>query len=314
MHHLSLSCHFLGQLQLRTKVRQSKNQELACLDGARNQRSPIVGEHLSPKKAWQGVSLNAMTIRHPSQLIWSNSCPLGLGELHLSGWAWHFPAPPESPLFGEDTANDLLKFVAMVANIWLLMLELDSLGAMEECVLALGDSASAIGWLFKSGKLPAQSLHFEAVQFAARKLAQLTLESSHCLASQHLQEEHNVAPNLLLFAECHRGEPHPLASDFPSDKVLTQCFHAHAPQLIPLQVAELSWSQSKKKLTKTGTELGDVGLASVGKLVSLKTCSSEASSMVKESLPFDPSFPSTVLLIGTSSKPVQHSVRNLWWR
>ena len=327
---IPLSRHFLGRLQSRLKIRRSKNQEFT-LTGQEVEDLRLWTSTFLPK-ARKGISLNTMTMRRPSQLVWSDSCPFGLGGMHLSGRAWRFPIPTESPLFGDDTANNLLEFIAMVANIWLLIIELESLGALEECILALGDSTSAIGWLFKSGKLPSQSLYFEAVQFVARKLAELVLGSSHCLASQHLQGEHNVVPDLLSFAGSQRGEPHPLASDFPSDEELTQRFHTYAPQLIPpgfvisplpseissfvlqaLQIAESSWSRDKKRPTKGKTGLGDGGSASVEKQVSPTTSFSGASNTTRESLPFDPSSPSTVSLIGTSPEPMKESVRNRWW-
>ena len=327
---IPLSRHFLGRLQARLKIRRSTNQEFT-----------LTGQEIEDLRLWintflpkarQGISLNTMTTRRPSQLIWSDSCPFGLGGLHLSGRAWRFPIPPESPLFGEDTANNFLEFLAMVANIWLLILYLDAAQAIEECILALGDSTSAIGWLFKSGKLPTNSLYFEAVQFVARRLATLILESSHCLASQHLQGEFNVVPDLLSFAGCQRGDPHPLASDFPSDDVLTQRFHTYAPQLIPpafaisplpseissfvlqaLQIAESSWNQNRRRLSKGKTELGDGGSAFAEKPASPIISSFAASSVKNKSLPFDPSSPCTVSLIGTSPEPMKESVRSRWW-
>ena len=236
-------------------------------------------------------------------------------------------------LFGDDTANNLLEFLAMVANIWLLLLELDRAGAEEECILALGDNTSAIGWLFKSGKLPPNSRYFEAVQFVARKLASLILESTHCLASQHLKGEHNVVADWLSYAGSQRGEPHPLAPDFPSDEVLTQRFHNHVPQLIPpgfaisplpseissfvsqvLQIAESSWIQNKKIPTKEVTECGADGLGSVGDPGLTMMSSSQACYEVNGSLPFDPSSPSTESLSGIRPEPMLESVRSRWWQ
>ena len=312
---IPLARHFLGRLQVRLKVRRPKKQEFTLtqqeLDDLRLWTDTFL------PKARRGISLNTMTIRRPSQIVWSDSCPFGMGGVHLAGRAWRFAIPSDCALFGDDTANNLLEFLAMVANIWLLLLELDRAGAEEECILALGNNTSAIGWLFKSGKLPSNSRYFEAVQFVARKLASLILESSHCLASQHLKGEHNVVADWLSYAGSQRGEPHPLAPDFPSDEVLTQRFHNHVPQLIPpgfaisplpseissfvsqvLQIAESSWIQNKKIPTKEVTECGADGLGSVGDPGLTMMSSSQACYEVNGSLPFDPSSPSTESLSG----------------
>jgi hypothetical protein len=101
----------------------------------------------------------------------------------------------------------------------------------------------------------------------AIKLARLVIDSTHCLASQHIKGEQSTVFDLLSYAGDVRGYSHPLAPDIPSDSVLTQRFHLHIPQLIPegfdisplpskissfviqaLQTIELSWIQNRKKV------------------------------------------------------------------
>ena len=53
----------------------------------------------------------------------------------------------------------------MMVTTWLILLDCDSRGLTEECVLVLGDNTLAIGWLFRSGKIPRTSFYYEAVQF-----------------------------------------------------------------------------------------------------------------------------------------------------
>jgi hypothetical protein len=92
----------------------------------------------------------------------------------------------------------------MMITAWLILLECDSLGLSEECILTLRDNTSAIGWLFRSGKLSTSSSYYEAVQFVARKLAELLTDSTHILASQHLKGEKNVVALSQINSGAHR--------------------------------------------------------------------------------------------------------------
>jgi hypothetical protein len=180
--------------------------------------------------AHQGISLNKITIRQPSRLSWSDACPHGIGGYLLSGRAWRIRIPARSPLRGLSIFNNLFEFLGMVINIWLECLHDDG---SEECLLALGDNTSAIGWLFRSSRLETTSIYYAAVQIAARHLATLLLNSTHCLASQHLKGELNLVTDLLSYEGTDRHEHHPLASDKPSDDELTNRFHTFLPQLVP---------------------------------------------------------------------------------
>jgi hypothetical protein len=128
-----------------------------------------------------------------------------------------------------DITNDVLEFLAMLVTIWLTILECDLEGSQQDCILAMGDNTSAIGWIHKSGKLKPGSVYHVPVQLIARQTARLLLRSSHCLASQHIKGDENVVLDLLSFTGNVRGYNHPLALDFPSDATPTQRFHDHLP-------------------------------------------------------------------------------------
>ena len=127
--------------------------------------------------------------------------------------------PPDSPLYGDDTTNNFLEFLALAVNTWLHIVELGP-DATEECMLPLADNTSALGWLFRSGRLDKDSKYFTPVQLVARHLATVILNSGHCLAGQHLAGEHNIVADLLSFAGNQRGYPYPLAPDFPDDETI----------------------------------------------------------------------------------------------
>jgi hypothetical protein len=66
--------------------------------------------------------------------------------------------PSTSPLFGHAKVNNLLEFLGMVINVWLKWEDWEDGDNAHECILALGDNTSALGWLFSSSKLPTNLL------------------------------------------------------------------------------------------------------------------------------------------------------------
>ena len=101
----------------------------------------------------------------------------------------------------------------MVVNVWLECL--DAPANDQPCILAIGDSSSAIGWLFKTSKLGATpGGEHDAHLFVARHLATVLMDNSCCIASQHIKGDMNVVADLLSFSgTSERGKPHLLAYD-----------------------------------------------------------------------------------------------------
>jgi hypothetical protein len=327
---IPLSRHFLNRIRLRLKVRKHKKQALSLTQNEIDDFDLWIF-FLSQAKA--GISMNQMTIRRPSKICWSDSCPFGIGGFLISGRAWRIRIPESSPIYGLDIANNVLEFLGMMVTIWLVIIECEETGSEQDCILALGDNTSAIGWLFKSGKLPIDSPYYKAVQLIARKLARLITGSSHCLAGQHIKGDKNTIADLLTFAGDTRGEVHPLAPDYPSDFVLTKRFHTYLPQLIPvgfnisalpseissfvilaLQTLESSLTPSKSQPTRTKTESGAAGLHSAPKPASTLTLSSLDYSSRKPSSSCGPFCPSTEWLTGAQKAPFLASVRAPWFQ
>jgi hypothetical protein len=75
-----------------------------------------------PLQARNGISLNQMTTRNPSQLLFSDSCPFGLGGMTWQGRGWRLKIPKSSILFRHHEANNVLEYLAMVITIWLCLL------------------------------------------------------------------------------------------------------------------------------------------------------------------------------------------------
>jgi hypothetical protein len=103
---IPLSPHFLKRLRLRISNRRPKNQQITLtIEEIRDLQQFL-------QQARSGISLNCITIRRPSKLGWSNSCPFGPGGFLLSGRAWRVQI-----IFGVDIANvvsDLLSFASSV--------------------------------------------------------------------------------------------------------------------------------------------------------------------------------------------------------
>jgi hypothetical protein len=130
------------------------------------------------QQAHDGILMNRATIQKPSKICWSDSCPFGVGGFLVSGKAWRVRIPQSSPIYRVDEANNVLEFLGMVVTVWLAILESKELGEEQECILAIGDNASAIGWLYRSSKLQPGSPNYKPVQMIARQLARLIINST----------------------------------------------------------------------------------------------------------------------------------------
>jgi hypothetical protein len=228
------------------------------------------------RKAHEGISMNLLTIRNPTRLGWSDSCPFGLGGYLLSEFAWRIKIPETAIFWGDDTVNNVLEFLGMAVNILLMLLE--SRDERFPSLLALGGNTSAISWITKSTKIVKGTLYHDPVKMIARHVAQKVTESDARLIAQHLKGKLNWVANMLSFKGDRREESNPLTIDCPPDDVLTQRVHSHCPQIVPpafeisplppnvasfalqaLRTIELSWTRNKKEPTRIGTGLGGGG-------------------------------------------------------
>ena len=283
------------------------------------------------QRAHQGISMNLLTLRTPSQIAVSDSCPCGMGGFTWSGTAWRLKIPSDSPICGKSVANNVLEFLAMAVTLWLVTLECDAKNLQEECIISLGDNTSAIGWLFRAARVSTDSPCFKPVQVIARKVASLVTQSTHCLCAQHLKGQANQVTDWLSCTHQDRdGHPNPLAFDEPDDNALTHRFHLFSPQLIPqnfkmcplsakilsfvthaLQITESSMMRWNRRQMKTETGPGDDGKDSASTVTSLtptsltfppKTASSS-------SVPFSPSIKQP---IGTSQADFLQNITRPW--
>jgi hypothetical protein len=157
---IPLSQHFLNRIRLRIKTRKHKNQELSL---AQDELDDFELWIVFLTQANKGISMNKITIRQPTKICWSDLCPFGIGGFLLSGRAWRIRIPDTSPIYGLDIANNVLEILGMMVTIWLVLVECAETHSKQDCILALSNTTSAIGWLFKSGKLQFDSPYYTAV-------------------------------------------------------------------------------------------------------------------------------------------------------
>jgi len=132
---------------------------------------------------------------------------------------------------GDDSVNNVLEFLGMTVSLLLMMEE--ARDGEEEVLLALGDNTSAIGWIFKTGRLSRSSRYYVPARMMARKVASASIEANVQILAQHLRGAYNDVADLLSFEGDDRGKINPLTVDRPDDETLTHRLHSSHHQIIP---------------------------------------------------------------------------------
>ena len=118
--------------------------------------------------------MNLLTFRQPSRCHRTDSCELGLGGFSSVGKAWRWIIP--IGLRGRAHIG-LLEYLAQIVSIWLDIYDGDI--SAEDCVLSMGDSTNAIGWVKKSNFLEEGETHHDQTARirASPKLAELAMDN-----------------------------------------------------------------------------------------------------------------------------------------
>ena len=285
------------------------------------------------KRANRGIPINLIVTRQPNRVCWSDSCPYGMGGYNLSGRAWRLRIPEDSPLRGHLGINNLLEFLAMAINVWVQCLD-PAIGD-HDCILAIGDSTSAIGWIHKAASLNPDQGDHAAHLMVSRKIAELVIRHECCLATQHIKGELNVVADLLSYAgEIQRGGGnHPIARDNPPNDILTNRFLSKFPAQVPasfaisqlpneilcwvtlvLQTATSSMIAAKRDETRRKrTGPGEDGSGTSGSPAFKLTPSSLCYLASSESFVSKHSSNATETPSGKPTGTLQETVHNRWW-
>jgi len=285
-------------------------------------------------QARRGISINLLTVRTPTRMAWSDSCPFGLGGYSLQGRAWRIRVPRDCPLYGDDTANNVLEFLAMAISILLLLKEAAEDQERQPCILVLGDNTSAVSWIYRSGRVARNSRYYPAVKFIARTIASRALQAGAQICSQHIAGGTNIVADLLSFEGNCRGTTNPITIDSPPDDILTDRVHKFYSQIIPrgfkirhlpdeiesfalsaMRLAARSWTRKGNQPTKKTTGIGGDGEVS---------CENGGWGMTHSSIRFpatrsDCSWPEgmcpiTAPINSTHREKLLQSVRGPWYR
>ena len=184
--------HFLNNIRsLQIKAEAAKQHNVAIPKGVYNDLK-LAQKFL--QQARQGVNMNLMTFRKPNLIFIGDASEHGLGGYDTKGRAWRYLIPTR--LQGRAHIN-LLEFMTQVVGIWL-AIEEGRLSKLD-CVLAMGDSTTALGWMRRSNfrALDEENQDWIAKQKLARKLGTLSLEAEISLYKQWFKGEDNVVADSL---------------------------------------------------------------------------------------------------------------------
>ena len=134
----------------------------------------------------QGVRIDHVTNSCFDVLCFSDACELGLGGFLTTGEGWRISLPRD--LVGTFSLN-ALEFIAAVVTVRLAISRTP--GAR---VLAVTDSTSALGWLFKASFHPGKQGCLDQV---ARSLATIVLAAGSSLSGHHIKGSSNVLADSL---------------------------------------------------------------------------------------------------------------------
>ena len=146
------------------------------------------------KRAHEGINMNLITFRKPTLIFIGDASEHGLGGFDNNGRAWRYHIPEE--LQGRAHIN-LLEFLTQVVGIWLAVEE----GRLQrlDCVLAMGDSTTALGWLRRANFKASDENNEDwvAKQTVARKLGSISLDAEITIYKQWFKGDHNVVADSL---------------------------------------------------------------------------------------------------------------------
>ena len=146
------------------------------------------------KKANEGISMNLVVFRKPEIVYICDASEHGLGGYTSHGRAWRLIIP--NKVLGRAHINTL-EYIAQLISIWIDVLE----GRVkhQDCILALGDNKSALGWMRRSNFRQEEDddISWRVKQKISRKIASLILNSEIVLYKQWLKGAHNIVADSL---------------------------------------------------------------------------------------------------------------------
>ncbi|KAL9189303.1 hypothetical protein ACHAXT_011793 [Thalassiosira profunda] len=205
--------HFLNRIRRLEYVANKHGRAMFTIDARRDLALWI----LFLRRARAGLSMNLVVFRLPTTVGITDASEYGIGGYCLySGRAWRYEF---TKVERKAFSLNLKEFIGSVVNSKML---LPHDQCQYPCLLSLGDSSSATGWLHSSNFDPdLHPMHAEV----AREHARVTMHHDACDYSQHLPGLHNVVADSL-------------SRDFHlSHSKLTAMLYAAQPPYLPPQLS-----------------------------------------------------------------------------
>ena len=264
------------------------------------------------QKVHKGISMNLITFRKPTYTYVGDASEHGLGGFADHGRAWRY----EIPLHLRGRAHiNLLEYITQVVCIWIDIIEKKV--KKHDCLLGIGDSTSAMGWLRRSNfrERNETDLDWLAKQAVSRKLANLILDSETLLYKQWLRGEDNVVADSLsrdvYFLSPKSHEIFLQSTVFPQ---LPPNF-----QILPLQEEICSFISSTLQLLPVNQQrllqpkASDLARGNRGCLSSIAQAWKSQSSL--ETFQFSKETSSSPLSHKQSEKVLSlHDIKTIWWK
>lgn len=300
--------HFLNNIrQLEIKAGEKNGHNVRI---SRRARKDMQYVRRFLRKAANGVSLNTIVFRDPDVTWINDACEHGLGAYADHGRAWTYLLPEE--LRGRAHINTL-EFLTQVVSVWLDILE-HRLHPLD-CILSVGDSTSAMGWLRRSNfrEKDESDEEWKVKQQIARKLGDLLLDHDLVLYRQWLKGDFNIVSDSLS-RDAYFLPPHAHKLFF---KILapTQIPENFNIKPVPNEIASFIISilrqlpvkkQRLLPLKRSDLAHGNVGVLSYCLLASQKALSSKTSLTSPEILSSAPS------VKPSDSLPSLKEIKNAW--
>ena len=145
-------------------------------------------------KVQQGVSMNLLTFRTPDVVYICDAAEYGLGGFASHGRAWTYVIPQN---LRNRAHINVLEYLAQIIALWIDIIEKRI--KKQDCVLAIGDNTSAMGWLRRSNFRQKEDtdVTWDVKQQLGRHLANLTLHADITLYKQWLKGAHNQVADSL---------------------------------------------------------------------------------------------------------------------
>ena len=239
--------------------------------------------------AHNGVSMNLLTFREPTNIHICDASEYGLGGYASHGRAWRWIIPKS--LQGRAHIN-ILEYLAQVVSIWLDVIE--STASNEDCILCMGDNTSAMGWLRRSNfrQKDESDKSWLIKQQIGRHLAHIVLNANIVLYHQWIKGSHNqVADSLsrdayFLSNNSHKKfllatVPHQLPKNFNIKQLPKEitCFLSSILHKLP---ENKQWYKQQKPselaagnigiLTSIASELTTCSLTHLEKICNIPSC------------------------------------------